>query len=74
MVSPLAGLLPAHHIEELWCQPVAAEMLDRWGRCIELIHLSVAGLQAEAVAKQPEHQWPITLDLDPRPEDMGHWC
>lgn len=74
LVSPPAAEIPASQIEDQYCTPVTQEELDRWGRCIELIHLRVAGLRAEATAKDPENQWPITLDMDPKPKDMNFWC
>ena len=74
LVSPPAAELPASQIEEEYCIPVTQEDLDRWGRCVELIHLRVAGLRAEAAAKDPENQWPITLDIEPKPMDMRNWC
>ena len=74
LVSPPAAEIPADRIQDEYCQPVTQQELDRWGRCIELIHLRVAGLRAETTAKHPDNQWPINLDLEPTPQDMNSWC
>ena len=74
LVSPPAAEIPADRIEDEYCQPATQEELDRWGRCIELIRLRVAGLRAETTAKHPDNQWPITLDMEPKPQDMRYWC
>ena len=74
LVSPPAAEIPADRIEDEYCQPVTQQELDRWGRCVELIRLQAAGLRAETTAKHPDNQWPITLDLDPKPQDMRYWC
>ena len=74
LVSPPAAEIPADRIEDEYCQPVTQQELDRWGRCIELIHLRVAGLRAETTAKHSDNQWPINLDLEPTPQDMRYWC
>ncbi len=74
LVSPPAAEISASQIEEEYCMPVTQEDLDRWGRCVELIHLRVAGLRAEATAIDPDNQWPINLDIDPKPRDMSYSC
>ncbi|WP_419927253.1 RCC1 domain-containing protein [Candidatus Poriferisocius sp.] len=74
LVSPRAAEIPADLIEDEYCQPVTQQELDRWGRCIELIHLRAAGLRAKTTAKHPDNQWPTTLDIDPKPQDMRYWC
>ena len=74
LVSPPAAELPADQIEDEYCIPVTQEDLDRWGRCFELIRLRVAGLRAEATARDPDNQWPINLNIDPKPRDMSYSC
>ena len=74
MASPPVSGLQDYWLTEFICIEPTAEEIERWGRCAELIHLYVGGIRAGAMARQPQYQWPVTLDLPLRPEDMEAWC
>ena len=70
MVSPPVAQIgnTQPHILGRLCRAPTEEQIGRLGRCIELYHLYGSGIGMGALARQPENQWEVLLDLRPIPQ------